>query len=204
MTATQTARIPATANTPAPERVTRLLLAWAGGEPAALERLIPIVHHELRRLARQHMRGERADHMLQTTALINEAYVRLVDIRRVRWQDRAHFFAIASRLMRRVLVDYARARACQKRGGAARTLPLDESLDIGVDRSRDFVALDAALTALEAVDRRKSQVIEMRFFGGLTVEETAAVLAVSADTVMRDWRLAKAWLLRELKAERQS
>jgi RNA polymerase sigma factor (TIGR02999 family) len=192
----------ATAAGGAPSRpVTRLLLAWAGGDAPALEQLIPLVHGELRRLARRHMRHERANHTLQTTALINEAYVRLVDVRQVRWQDRAHFFAMASRLMRRILIDHARSRGYRKRGGGARTLSLDEAPEVAGAPRTDLVALDDALKALEAVDRRKSQVIELRFFGGLSVQETADVLKVSPDTVTRDWRLAKAWLLRELQAE---
>jgi len=174
------------------------LSAWAAGDESALERLVPVVHRELRRLARLHMRRERAGHTLQTTGLINEAYLRLVDVRRIQWRDRAHFFAMSSRLMRRVLVDHARARGYLKRGGGVRRVSLDEAPDIAVERGRDFVALDEALAALERIDPRKSRVVEMRFFGGLSVEETAGVLKVSADTVMRDWRLAKAWLLREM------
>ncbi len=185
-------------------RVTRLLLAWADGDEPALEQLIPIVHGELRRIARRHMRHERADHTLQTTALINEAYVRLVDVRRMRWQDRAHFFAMAARLMRRILIDHARSRGYLKRGGGARTLSLDEAPELAGEQRTDLVALDDALKALETVDRRKSQVIELRFFGGLSVQETADVLKVSADTVMRDWRLAKAWLFRELQTDARS
>ena len=183
---------------PSTRRVTRLLSAWAAGDESALERLVPVVHQELRRLARLHMRRERAGHTLQTTGLINEAYLRLVDVRRIQWRDRAHFFAMSSRLMRRVLVDHARARGYLKRGGGVRRVSLDEAPDIAVERGRDFVALDEALAALERIDPRKSRVVEMRFFGGLSVEETAGVLKVSADTVMRDWRLAKAWLLREM------
>jgi len=186
------------AGEPSTRRVTRLLSAWAAGDESALERLVPVVHRELRRLARLHMRRERAGHTLQTTGLINEAYLRLVDVRRIQWRDRAHFFAMSSRLMRRVLVDHARARGYLKRGGGVRRVSLDEAPDIAVERGRDFVALDEALAALERIDPRKSRVVEMRFFGGLSVEETAGVLKVSADTVMRDWRLAKAWLLREM------
>ena len=186
-------------STPSSAQVTRLLLAWSGGDEAALGQLVPLVHAELRRIARRHLRGERPGHTLQTHALINEAYMRLVDIRRVRWHDRGHFFAIASRLMRRVLVDHARSRGYQKRGGGVNKLSLDETPDVSAGRTRDLVALDDALNALEEVDARKSQVIELRFFGGLSVQETADVLKVSPDTVMRDWRLAKAWLLRELR-----
>jgi RNA polymerase sigma factor (TIGR02999 family) len=184
--------------------VTRLLHAWTAGDRLALDQLIPVVHRELRRLARRHMRGERVDHTLQTTALINEAYMRLVDISRVQWRDRAHFFAMAARLMRRILVDHARARGYQKRGGGAPKVSFDEALQAVQQRSHDLVALDDALLALEAVDARKSQVIELRFFGGLSVEETATALDVSADTVLRDWRLARAWLRRELEGGRAS
>jgi RNA polymerase sigma factor (TIGR02999 family) len=193
-----------TGGAPSSQRVTRLLRAWTGGDPAALDPLIDLVHGELRRMARRHMRRERADHTLQTSALINEAYVRLVDIRRVQWQDRAHFFAMAARLMRRILVDHARARGYLKRGRGVRKVSFDEAPEVAAERGHDLVALDDALKALEAVDARKSQVIELRFFGGLSVEETAEALKVSPDTVMRDWRLAKAWLLRELKASPRS
>src|SRR5262245_38240419 len=177
--------------------VTELLVAWSGGDEAALDRLVPIVYAELRRTAARYMSNERTPHTLQATALVNEVYLRLVQIRRVGWRDRAHFFAMAARLMRRVLVDHARARGYQKRGGGVRTLPLDEAVTVAPEASHDVVAIDAALAALEAVDGRKSQVVELRFFGGLSVDETAAVLNVSPQTVMRDWRLAKAWLLRE-------
>ena len=161
---------------PSSRRVTRLLLAWRAGDQSALEELMPLVHDELRRRARRHMRGERVDHTLQTTALINEAYLRLVDIRQVQWQDRAHFFAMAARLMRRILIDHARARGYRKRGGAVQKVSLEEADAIGLERRHDLVALDEALTALEAVDQRKSRVIELRFFGGLSVDETADVL----------------------------
>jgi len=178
--------------------VTGLLVAWSAGDASALEQLLPIVHAELRRLARRLMRGERGGHTLQTTALVNEAYMRLVDLSRVQWQDRAHFFAMSARLMRRVLVDHARTRTYQKRGGGARPISLDEALVVAPERGADLVALDDALVALAAVDARKSRVVEMRFFGGLTVEETAAALDVSVETVARDWRFAKTWLLREI------
>ena len=183
-----------------PPEVTQLLIDWSNGDERALKQLIPLVHEELRRVARRHMAHERAQHTLQATALVNEAYVRLVDIRQVRWQNRAHFFALSARLMRRILVDFARSRRYQKRGGAARKVTLDEALVVSPEPGADLVALDEALTALAAVDPRKAQVVEMRFFGGLSVEETAEALHVSRDTVMRDWKLAKAWLLRELKA----
>jgi len=182
-----------------PAPVTDLLMAWGRGDESALSRLMPLVQEELHRLARREMRGERPGHTLQTTALVNEAFVRLIDAQRVRWQDRAHFFALSARLMRRILVDHARSRQYLKRGGGARQITLDEALVVSAERSADLVALDDALQALAAVDARKSQVIEMRFFGGLTVEETAEALHISAETVMRDWRFAKVWLLRELR-----
>jgi RNA polymerase sigma factor (TIGR02999 family) len=186
---------------PAPQApLTDLLLAWGRGDESAFEQLVPLVHAELHRLARRYMRGERAGHSLQTTMLVNEAYLRLVDLNRVRWQDRGHFFAMSARLMRRILVDHARARGFVKRGGGAQTVPFDESRAGPIEPSPDLVALDDALQALAAVDPRKSQVVEMRFFGGLTVEETAQALGISSPTVLRDWRLAKAWLLRELRA----
>lgn len=181
------------------QNVTGLLQKWRLGRSAALEELLPLVHQELRRLARRHMFGERAGHTLQTTALINEAYLRLVNSRRVNWQNRAHFFAISAQLMRRILVDHARARGYQKRGGGVPKITLDEAMLGPEEKGRDLVVLDDALIALAAVDIRKSKVIELRFFGGLSVEETAEVLRVSPETVMRDWRLAKAWLAREMK-----
>jgi RNA polymerase sigma factor (TIGR02999 family) len=180
--------------------VTALLVAWGKGDAAALERLVPLVQNELHRIAERCMRRERAGHTLQTTALVNEAYVRLVDVQRINWHDRAHFLAMSARLMRRVLVDHARARKYQKRGGGAVKVTLVEELGGSNERPHDLVALDDALDALAKIDERKSRVIELRFFGGLSVEETASVLKVSADTVMRDWKLAKAWLLRELSA----
>jgi RNA polymerase sigma factor (TIGR02999 family) len=185
---------------PAPSDVTQLLLAWGKGDDAALERVIPLVHAELRRIARRHMAHERVGHSLQATALVNEAYLRLVDVRLMKWQDRAHFFAMSARLMRRILVDFARSRGYQKRGGGVEKVTFDEALVVSNERGGDLVALDDALIALAEVDARKSQVVEMRFFGGLSVEETAEALHVSPETVMRDWKLAKAWLLRELKS----
>ena len=164
-----------------------------------MEELTPLVYEELRRLARHYMGNEHVGHTLQATALVNEAYLRLVDIHKVQWQNRAHFFAMSARLMRRILVDSARSRKYQKRGAGARKVSLDEGLLV-VEPGRDLVALDDALEALAKVDERRSKVVEMRFFGGLSVEETAEALGVSADTVMRDWKLAKVWLLRELKA----
>jgi RNA polymerase sigma-70 factor, ECF subfamily len=184
---------------PGPADITRLLIDWRAGDQGALEQLIPLVHEELRRLARRHMAHERVGHTLQATALVNEAYVRLIDVRQVKWQDRAHFFAMSSRLMRRILVDFARSKRYQKRGGGAQKVSFDEALVVATGPGHDLVALDDALNALAAFDARKAQVVEMRFFGGLSVEETAEALNVSVDTVMRDWKLAKAWLLRELK-----
>ena len=187
----------AASDSPTQRSVTALLTAWSGGDESALRELIPLVHAELRNLARRLMRGERGGHTLQTTALVNEAYVRLVDVTRVRWQDRAHFFAMSARLMRRILVDHARSRAYSKRGGRARHIALDEAL-VGAEKGADLVALDDALAALAVLDERKSQVVELRFFGGLTVDETAEALHISPETVARDWRFAKTWLMREL------
>lgn len=178
--------------------VTQLLRAWTGGNDEALEALLPLVEAELRRLARTYLSRERKGHTLQTTALVNEAFVRLVDARSVPWQDRAHFLGIAARLMRRVLVDHARTRGYQKRGGDLQRVSLDEAMAVSPDPDFNLLALDRALEKLAAADPRKAQVIEMRFFGGLTVEETAEALRVSPDTVKRDWRLAKLWLLRDL------
>ena len=192
-----TERVQDPGGVPSPQ-VTGLLLAWGKGDDAALEQLIPLVHAELRRIAGRHMAHERVGHSLQATALVNEAYMRLVDVRQMKWQDRAHFFAMSARLMRRILVDFARSRGYQKRGGGVQKVSFDEGLVVSNERGTDLVALDDALSALAAVDMRKSQVIEMRFFGGLSVEETAEALHVSPETVMRDWKLAKAWLLREL------
>ena len=180
--------------------VSELLQAWSDGDQSALEKLTPLVYEELHRLAHHYMSRERADHTLQTTALVNEAYVRLVRTTSVEWRDRSHFFAVSANVMRRVLVDMARARGYAKRGGRARQMSLDDKTVVASpERDADLVALDEALTALSAVDMRKSQVVELRFFAGLSVVETAAVLKVSPDTVMRDWSLAKVWLLRELE-----
>lgn len=179
--------------------VTELLLAWGRGDSSALDELVPVVHQELRRLARRQMRGERDNHTLQTTALVNEAFLRLIDLRHVQWQDRAHFLALSARLMRRILIDYARSRRYQKRGGGAINVRLDDDSSIASpERGSDLVALDDALAELARQDARKGQVVELRFFGGLSVEETAEALKVSPETVMRDWRLAKVWLLREI------
>ena len=186
------------------EEVTQLLLAWRQGEPLALEELIPVVHKELRRLAHRYMSGEREGHTLQTTALVNEAYLRLVDSSQVQWQNRAHFFAMAAQLMRRVLVDFARTRNYQKRGGEVLRVEFDEAWMGSTEGGGDLVvALDDALQELAKFDARKSQVVEMRFFGGLSATETAEVLKVSEDTVLRDWKLAKSWLLRELKKDNE-
>ena len=182
--------------------VTGLLLAWRGGDAAALEQLIPLVHAELLRIARRFMRKERAGHSLQTSALVNEAYLRLIDAQNVDWQNRAHFFAITANLMRRILVDLARQRQARKRGGSAQRVVLDEAMIAGPGRQEDLVALDEALTALAAVDERKSKVVELRFFGGLNEAEIAEALEVSPETVRRDWRLAKPWLLRFLSKGR--
>jgi RNA polymerase sigma factor (TIGR02999 family) len=182
--------------------VTQLLLAWRGGDESALEKLTPIVYEELHRIARRCMAGERGEHSLQATALVNEAYLRLVDTRRVRWQGRSHFYAIAARLMRRILVDHARSRDARKRGGDARRVSLDETALVSPEPEVDLVDLDAALRKLAAQDPRKERVVELRFFAGLDVQETAEVLEVSPDTVMRDWRLARAWLARELERDR--
>lgn len=182
--------------TSAPSDFTQLLVAWGQGEKGALDKLIPLVYQELRRTAHRQLRGERQE--MQTTSLVHEAYLRLLDSSQVRWQNRNHFYAVSCTLMRRVLVDLARSRRAQKRGGDVVRVPIDEGLDAAPQRSQDLVALDDALEVLARVDPRKAKVVELRFFGGLSVEETAEVLEVSADTVMRDWRLAKAWLLREL------
>ncbi len=177
--------------------VTRLLHAWREGDSDALERLTPMVYQELRRLARHHMRGERAGHMLQTTALVHEAYIRLVDLE-LGFKDRVHFFAVSARLMRRVLVDLARERQAAKRGGAAVVVPLEEELVGGKTPGGDILVLDQALEQLAAFDARKARVVELRIFGGLTIDETVAVLEVSHATVERDLRMAKAWLARQL------
>jgi RNA polymerase sigma factor (TIGR02999 family) len=178
--------------------VTRLLKAWSGGEQDALERLVPLVYQELHRLAHRYMRGERHGHTLQSTALVHEAYERLVDLQDVNWQNRVHFFTVSAQVMRRILVDYARSRRYQKRGGDSPHVALNEAVAVFPERRNDIVALDDALSTLVRMDPRKAQVVELRFFGGLSVKETAEVLHVSADTVLRDWRLAKVWLLREL------
>jgi len=178
--------------------VTGLLRAWRGGDQAALEALLPLVHDELRRIARRCLHGERANHSVQATELVNEAYLRLVDVKHVDWQSRTHFLAMSARLMRRVLVDFARMRAADKRGGDAVRVTLDDATIGGSGPEADVVRLDDALEALAALDDRKSRVVELRFFGGLTVDETATALEVSSKTVLRDWEFARAWLQREL------
>jgi RNA polymerase sigma factor (TIGR02999 family) len=179
--------------------VTGLLVAWGRGDDGALGRLVPLVEQELHRIARRCLAGERAGHSLQATALVNEAYLKLVNVQHVHWQDRAHFLAMSARLMRRILVDGARAKKYQKRGGGAVRVTFDTALQAVDERGQDLVALDDALTALAALDERKGQVVELKFFGGLSVEETARVLKVSPETVKRDWKFSKAWLERELR-----
>ena len=189
--------------TPAAQDLTRLLLAWSDGDESALSQLIPLVQGELRRLASRSLRGERPGHPLQTTALVNEAYLRLIDQQNVDWQNRAHFFAVAAQIMRHLLVDHARARHYAKRGGGARYVALDEAAAIAPERDAELLALDEALSRLAALDARKSRVVELRYFGGLSVEETAEVLGMSEITVKREWRKAKAWLYLELSGEEQ-
>lgn len=190
-----------------PAEVTVLLRSWGQGDQAALERLTPLVYTELHRMARRYMRNERVGNTLQTTALVNEAYLRLVDIKNAAWQDRAHFFALSAQLMRRILVDRARARVSAKRGGGKRAdhssaVDFDAMPDPGSQKGQDVIALDDAMKELEKIDPRKARMIELRFFGGLSVEETAQVLKISAQSVLRDWKLSKAWLLREMSRER--
>lgn len=188
--------------TRSPQEVTQLLVAWRNGDQDARDELIPLVYQELHRLAHQYMSRERPGHTLQTSALVNEAFLRLADQRDVQWQNRAHFIGIAGQMMRRILVDYARNRRYAKRGGGACQVSLDEELIVSEERSAEVVALDDALRSLAALDQRKSQLVELRFFGGLSIEETAEVLGVSPGTVMRDWTLAKAWLRREMSGNK--
>jgi RNA polymerase sigma factor (TIGR02999 family) len=185
------------------EDITQLLLAWGAGDAAALDELMPIVYAELRKLARSYMRNQRADHTLQTTALVNEAYLRLIDSSRVKWQNRTHFFAISAQLMRRVLVDFARQRGSQKRGGEVQKIELDEALVVVADdgQKTDLVALDEALKVLAEMNPRQSQTVELRYFGGLSEEEIAEHLGVSVRTVRRDWSVARAWLFNQLKIQ---
>ena len=181
-----------------PQEITHLLVAWGNGDSRALQELMPLVYRELRRLAHGRLGRERPDHTLQTTALVHEAYLRLADQRDASWKNRAQFFAVAAQMMRRVLVDYARARQYTKHGGGAQQVDLDEAMVVWRDRAAEVVALDEALTSLAELDPRKGRVVELRFFGGLSIEETAEILGVSPGTVMRDWTLAKAWLQREM------
>lgn len=183
--------------TPA-QNVTELLVAWGNGDDSARDELMPLVYEELHRLAHRYMGREGTGHTLQTSGLVNEAYLRLIDQNQVHWQNRAHFFAVAAQMMRRILVDYARSRRYAKRGGGVREISLDEALTVSDESSSEVVALDEALTRFAGVDERKSRIVELRFFGGFSIEETAQVLAVSPGTIMRDWTLAKAWLRREL------
>ena len=185
-----------------PQEVTQLLVDWGNGNQAALDRLMPVVYTGLRQLAHQYMRRERPGHTMQTTALIHEAYLRLVDQNQVRWQHQAHFFGIAARLMRQILIEHARSRTRAKRGGGVGTISLDEAAIVSQARATELLALDDALERLATIDPRKSRVVELRFFGGLSVEEAAIVLNVAPNTVLRDWRLAKAWLHREISHER--
>ncbi|MGA2275936.1 MAG: sigma-70 family RNA polymerase sigma factor [Bryobacteraceae bacterium] len=187
---------------PSTHQVTYLLRAWGEGEQGALDELVPLVYQEMHRLAQVYMSRERSSHTLQTTALVNEAYLRLVDTTQASWQNRAHFFAICANVMRRILVEWARSRQALKRGGAAAPLELVESLVVAEGPGRDLVALDDALKDLSALDARKGKVVELRFFGGLSVEETAEALKISPETVMRDWKFAKSWLRRELGKEK--
>jgi len=180
-------------------QITQLLESWNQGDQDAIEKLMPIVYEELHRLARRYMSDERADHTLQTSALVNEAYLRLVDSTQANWEGRSHFFGVCAQVMRRILVDWARSRRALKRGGETAPLRFDDALAVAQDSNADLVAIDEALDALAAVDPRKSRVVEMKFFGGLSVKEIAEVLSVSEETVHRDWRLAKSWLRRELK-----
>jgi RNA polymerase sigma factor (TIGR02999 family) len=188
-------------NSPASHDVTQLLVAWSDGDQAARDRLMSVVYEELHRLAQRYMRRESPGHTLQTSALVNEAFLRLVDQRNVHWQNRSHFFAIAAQMMRRILVDYARSRNYAKRGGGEQALSLDEGLIVSDERSAEVVAVHEALEELAKFDARKSQIVELRFFGGLTIEETAEVLGVSPGTVMADWTMAKAWLRREISPQ---
>jgi RNA polymerase sigma factor (TIGR02999 family) len=184
-----------------PLEVTQLLQAWSDGDQAALEKLTPVVYKELHRLARHYMAAERPDHTLQATALVNEAYMRLVDWKPMRWQNRAHFFAVSAQLMRRILVDFARNHQGQKRGGGKQTVSLEDVAVVSPGKPSDLVALDDSLQRLGEMDARKAQVVELRFFGGLSVDECAEVLKVSSITVLRDWNFAKVWLLRDLSGE---
>jgi RNA polymerase sigma-70 factor (ECF subfamily) len=183
---------------PSPNEITQQLIAWSKGDSAALDKLIPAVYQELRRMADRCLRGENAEHSLQPTALVHEAYLRLIDQSRVEWHNRSHFFGVAAQMMRRILIDHAKTKHREKRGGKARKLSLDEIANYADEPAAELIALDEALKILAEMDERKSRIVEMRYFGGLTVEETAQVLGVSDKTVMRDWNLAKAWLYQQL------
>ena len=183
---------------PAPEEVSQLLQDWSNGDQAALDKVMPIVYQDLHRLAHHYMRKERPGHTLQTTALVNEAYLRLADYKKMRWQSRSHFFAVAAQVMRRILVEQARSKNFAKRGGGAQRISLDETAIVSAGRSEEVIAVDEALTDLESWDPRKGKIVELRFFGGLSIEETAEVLRVSPTTVQREWRSAKAWLYRAI------
>jgi len=187
-----------------PSEITQLLVDWTGGNKAALDQLMPLVYKELRRLASSYLRRERRDHTLNSVGLVNEAYLRLVDYSNLRWQDRAQFFGLAAQLMRRILIDHARSHHYAKRGGGARKVSLDEATVLSLDRPADLIALDDALTSLASFDARKSQVVELRFFGGLSIDETAEVMKISSMTVQREWRWAKAYLHRELTRSREN
>jgi RNA polymerase sigma factor (TIGR02999 family) len=184
---------------PAPEEMSQLLRDWSNGDQAALNKLMPVVYRELHRLAHHYMRNERAGHTLQTTALVNEAYMRLADYKRMRWQNRAHFFAVAAQVMRRILVENARSRNYAKRGGGVQTVELDETAVVSASRAAEVIAVEEALTELESWDARKGRIVELRFFGGLTIDETATVMKISPTTVQREWRSAKAWLYKAIR-----
>ena len=186
---------------PAPHEVTQLLIDWSNGDTAALDKLVPLIHEELRRLAHHYMSRERPGHTLQTTALVDEAYLRLVNRKDVQWQNRAHFFAIAANLMRNILVDHARSHAYAKRGGGALKIELDEAMIVSQERAAEVVALDEALKELATFDEAQSRIVELRFFGGLTVEETAEAMGISPTTVKREWRTARAWLYDRLSQD---
>jgi RNA polymerase sigma-70 factor (ECF subfamily) len=188
---------------PSPKSISQLLTEWRDGDETALNRLIPLVHDELRRLAHHYMRREQPGHSLQTTDLVNEAYLRLVDHKGMQWQNRAHFYAVAAQAMRRILVDHARSRNCAKRGGGERRVGLEQVADLAQDKAIEMIMLDDALTKLAALDQRKSKIVELRYFGGMSVEETAEVLGISPVTVMREWSTAKGWLLRAMSPEAQ-
>jgi RNA polymerase sigma factor (TIGR02999 family) len=182
-----------------PKEITQLLMAWGDGDKQALDRLMPFVYNELRRLAKNYMRNQRSDHTLQTTALVNEAYLRLIDSSQVRWQNRTHFFAISAQLMRRILVDFARAKKANKRGGDNQKITFDEQLPVSEEKESDLLALDEALQELALLNARQAQIVEMRYFGGMNEKEVAEALEISTRTVRRDWSVARAWLFRELK-----